>query len=434
MSVHYKKSVSSKPRQLTRILYSCKKMKIVIFALLWLLSYCQGTEYYIRPTELANTSCPGQPCLTLSQYISDSHIFFKSNMALRFLPGLHIANETFEMQSLQNISLEGEQNGDYTLVVIDIHCSSLNCAGFRFLNINNLTVQSLNFSIHAQTLSSSVPSSELSSSGFMFTAVNHLSIYHTLVQFTSSDFIPNSRGITLFTSENILAHFLTVNNNGIYISCIHYATLSNTVVTHAQKDGIVLANSSYINIVNVTVSLSGLYGLDISYAHHIVFVNTSVTETYQIGFSVFASTHIALINTSVMYIFKMNDTYTIGFSFEDVTDAELHYVRILYSEDYGIAISRSFNITLEKVTLSNVDIGIYGWNNFNTHISYTTINSLNSAVTITDDQHCIISNTLIVFIQFQGFAVNVFRSHHVQIENISFLPVSQSAFLRKRLL
>ena len=180
-------------------------MKIAIAFLLLLLSHCQGTEYYVRPTELANASCAGHPCLTLSQYIGDSYIYSKSNTVFRFLPGLHRANETFEMQNLENVSLEGEQNGDYTTVVMDIHCSSLDCAGFCFLNINNLTVQSLNLSIHAQVLPSFLPSSEeLPASGFMFTAVNNLSIYHTTVQFTSSDFISNSTGITLFTSEHIL--------------------------------------------------------------------------------------------------------------------------------------------------------------------------------------------------------------------------------------
>ena len=238
----------------------------------------------------------------------------------------------------------------------------------------------------------------------------------------------------MFTSEHILAHFLTVKKNGIYISCSHYVTLSSTVVTHAQNDGILITNSSYISIVNVTVSHSRLHGLDISYVHHIVFVNTSITKTYEIGFIVFASTRIALINTSIMYVYinsTMDDSDFVYFAcfgliFEDVIDAQLHYVRVLYSKDYGIAIYRSFNITLEKVTVSNVGIGIYTWNNFNIRISHATINSSNSAVTIMDGQHCVVSNIIIVFIHFQGFVVDVFRSHHVQIENISFLPVSQS--------
>jgi len=186
------------------------------------------------------------------------------------------------------------------------------------------------------------------------------------------------------------------------------------------------------------VSNSGLYGFDISYVHHIVFVNTSVTKTSQIGFSVFASTHIAIINTSVMYInSKMDDSDFVfpvchGFTFEDVIDAQLHHVRMLYSKDYGIHISRSLNITLEKVLLSNVDIGIYTWNNFNTHISYTTINSSISAVNIVDDQHCVISNIIIVFIHLQDIAVDVFCSHHVQIKNISFLPVTHPKIFETR--
>ena len=72
-------------------------MKIAIVLLLLFLSHCQGTEYYVRPTELANASCADHPCLTLSQYIRDSYMYYKSNTVFRFLPGLYRVNETFKI-------------------------------------------------------------------------------------------------------------------------------------------------------------------------------------------------------------------------------------------------------------------------------------------------------------------------------------------------
>ena len=43
-------------------------------------SHCGATEYYVRPTEPTNISCPaGQSCLTLNHYTSDSDHYFKSN-------------------------------------------------------------------------------------------------------------------------------------------------------------------------------------------------------------------------------------------------------------------------------------------------------------------------------------------------------------------
>ena len=138
------------------------EMKIAIVVLLLLLSLCQGMEYYVRPTdrELANASCAGQPCLTLSQYVGGFNIYFKSNTVFRFLPGIHHANEMLKMENLENVTLEGEKHGEFTMVIMDIYCSNHDCAGFCFLNISKLSIQSLSFSIHAQTLPFFSPSNE----------------------------------------------------------------------------------------------------------------------------------------------------------------------------------------------------------------------------------------------------------------------------------
>ena len=133
-------------------------MKVVQFVCLSLfLSLCGATEYYVRPTEPTDTSCPAQPCLTLSQYISNSALYFKSNTVFKFLPGLHHANQTLEVWKARSVSLEGGQNSDYPIVRMDIHCSSYNCAALYFENIDSLTIHSLNFSIYVQASLSILP-------------------------------------------------------------------------------------------------------------------------------------------------------------------------------------------------------------------------------------------------------------------------------------
>ena len=60
----------------------------LLILLIPVLSLCGATEYYVRPTEPTNTSCPAQPCLTLSQpnmssvaFMHISNIFIQLNIA-----------------------------------------------------------------------------------------------------------------------------------------------------------------------------------------------------------------------------------------------------------------------------------------------------------------------------------------------------------------
>ena len=235
-----------------------------MFCLSLFFSLCGATEYYVRPTEPTDTSCPAQPCLTLSQYISNSDLYFKSNTVFKFLPDLHHANQTLDMQSVENVSLEGEHNSDYPLVMMDIHCSSNDCAGFHFHNVTNLTIHSLDFSVYVSAL----PKGESPSAGFMYTAVNTLHMHYTSIQVESSSLLPLFFGIAVFISEHILLQTLTTNCSndsrcsvGISIDFSQYTTISRTIVVHAQQCGIFLINSNNITVFNTSVIYTGTKGM-----------------------------------------------------------------------------------------------------------------------------------------------------------------------------
>ena len=79
----------------------------LLLLLLPVLSQCGANEYYVRPTEPTNTSCPGQPCLTLNQYTNDFSHYFASDTVFKFLPGTHLMNRALEIRDIHNISLTG---------------------------------------------------------------------------------------------------------------------------------------------------------------------------------------------------------------------------------------------------------------------------------------------------------------------------------------
>ena len=83
--------------------------KLLLLLLLIALSSLSGAwctdYYYVRPTESTNTSCPGQPCLTLNQYNDQSDQYFKSHVIFRFLPGMHHLEKPVIFKSLQSVLL-----------------------------------------------------------------------------------------------------------------------------------------------------------------------------------------------------------------------------------------------------------------------------------------------------------------------------------------
>ena len=73
---------------------------LVVDALIWL---CVANQYYVKPSE--NYTCPGQPCLTLSQYIRESDIYFHSNVVFKFMPGSYYLNRSLDIVNVHNLSL-----------------------------------------------------------------------------------------------------------------------------------------------------------------------------------------------------------------------------------------------------------------------------------------------------------------------------------------
>ena len=78
----------------------------LLILLIPVLSLCGATEYYVRPTEPTNTSCPAQRCLTLNQYVNDSDRYFQSNTVFKFLPGTHHMDRPVTIGNVHNMSLE----------------------------------------------------------------------------------------------------------------------------------------------------------------------------------------------------------------------------------------------------------------------------------------------------------------------------------------
>ena len=91
-------------------------------------------ELYITPS--ADSSCPQDPCLTLSQFTLDpsKYIGNKTNISLFFLPGNHTLERELSLYGANNFSIVSQDN---KMVVIE--CASQTA---RFV-VNKATIVSI---------------------------------------------------------------------------------------------------------------------------------------------------------------------------------------------------------------------------------------------------------------------------------------------------
>ena len=342
-------------------------MKIVqVFCLSLFLSLCGAIEYYVRPTEPTDTSCPAQPCLTLSQYINDSDFYFKSNTVFKFLPGLHHANQTLDMWNVENVSLEGEYNSDHPIVMMDINCSSHGCDGFQFHKINNLTIHSLNISIYVEVFYMNNEKSH--AHGFWFAEVSNLQMYHTSMEFSSSG-VQYSSGITMIGCQHIFLHSLTA-----------------------------------------TCDSNFCYGIDIMESDDICVLNVSVAFA-TFGLSIMDSRNISISDTEVVFTSTGMDLYS-----NKATN--IYNVIVKQSWDNAIFIDSSHDTVISNtVVMNSQKRGIRLINNSNVDIMYTSVLSSGFvAIVLGYDHHVVITNTSVTE-SFNGIAV--FSSTNITISDVS---------------
>ena len=99
-----------------------------------------ATEYYVRPSHVSDISCPGEPCLTWTEYVSHTDQYFHSNTTFWFIPGTHHMNMSLHVSNVSNISLVGLQKRPNIIGNISCTCVVPPCtfAGIKFSEVTNI--------------------------------------------------------------------------------------------------------------------------------------------------------------------------------------------------------------------------------------------------------------------------------------------------------
>ena len=112
----------------------CARALCLCLALAALVSVASGRELYVRPN--ATSVCPGEPCLTLDQYMENSDTYITSNTVFKLLPGQHNLINEFIVEDVANISIEGRVEASMMQPVIHTFIASL-----TFFSATNVSVR-----------------------------------------------------------------------------------------------------------------------------------------------------------------------------------------------------------------------------------------------------------------------------------------------------
>ena len=186
----------------------------LLILLVPVLSLCGATEYYVRPTETTNASCPAQPCL---QYTNSADHYFGSNTVFKFLPGNHIMDGPLIIGNVHNMSLENLNDRYAHLVAqfpcetevhdcihvsetstcgLEVHDFEVCCAAIWLHDVYNITVKGIHVAVSKNV------------SGVVLK-----NILWITVQLTTSCFLTNRKclGIAIYGGTSVNVHSSSAN-------------------------------------------------------------------------------------------------------------------------------------------------------------------------------------------------------------------------------
>ena len=104
---------------------------------------CSGyTTHYVKST--SNTTCPAEPCFTLSEYAQQPHQYLTSNTKLLLLPGVHVLSVNFTVENVSSFEICVQMfSHTHNHPKSGVVCKGL--VGFTFRNVSAMVLDSLTF-------------------------------------------------------------------------------------------------------------------------------------------------------------------------------------------------------------------------------------------------------------------------------------------------
>ena len=382
----------------------------LLILLIPVLSLCGATEYYVRPTEPTNTSCPAQPCLTLSQYVNESDYFFKSNTVFKFLPGTHHMDMPVTIGNVHNVLLENIYDGHPHLVAQfscetgrHINCLSTDrripyvcCAAISLHDMSNVTLKGLSVTIQSSK-SSAVILRNVSNGYIKLTATCSLTSRTCLgillyeaksIDLHSSTTNKCSYGLVLYhtTNINITNMYAAYNEDGIVVFRSTDTHITNTTAAHNRGYGMYLSNMNSTHISNATTIQNGKHGMYLCSMTNTYIADTITTSNNHIGMYLLTSSSTHITNTMAthnhgdgLYLESMKNTHIInttalhnrecGILGRAMINTYITNITATHNTADGLSLGRANNThVIDTAAKHNNVSGLFLLNAINTHI------------------------------------------------------------------
>ena len=333
-----------------------------------MISLCEPAEYYIRPTPLTtNTSCPGQPCFTLNQYMNNTSHYVQSNTVLNFLPGKHVLERPLHIINVENVTLKSSTAGSGMFSQLHVRFSCEN--------------ESLNHCIYTQS------------------AIEMINVTNVVINDISLVlWISNVSGVTVEQSTNVHVqldiHYVKGNDshakeiaanettylklqgdnlhNGIRIENTNKVSIINSSFDNCQNSGMVIINSDAIDISNTTLSDNMENGMYLESCSNTILTSISATNNQKDGIELISCNSVSLKDISVINNTQcgMNLSLCINTDLKNINATNNHYNGLVMSQCKHV---RMMVMYLEK----NQVIGLVLI--FSSHMRLTNISSINNS-------------------------------------------------------
>ena len=363
------------------------------------------TEYYVRPSDVSiSVTCNGDPCLTWSEYISDSDHYFQSNTSFLFMPGTHYTNQSLSIEGISNVLFLGMDGESEILASIPCKCEpgrQCTCIVIRINGATNVTFKQLKFNFQLQRTIPGV----VRMHGFSFAFDSHLQLEHCTLNVTISIRNPNrGSAINMYqcTDVQLLSMQLSYENDGISLANSNQSRIANCTV-YSGKGAISMSNVNNTSILNVTTM--GMVGFDLNTATNVKITNVKVinasTDAMQLhrmenvtvtnavvkgGIAVEESLNVAITscllenvteygisimnaNSSLIDSVKVSNSKGYGITYLDATDSLLSHVTIMNTKQSAVNLDHTYNIELNNVSVwYSESYGIFCTNSINVRI------------------------------------------------------------------
>lgn len=326
-------------------------LPLLLVCVLWPL--CGATEYYVRPTEPTNTSCPGHPCFTLAQYINDSEHYFKSNNNTVFwlLNGIHNISAPVIVSDAHNVTIERYGMGEhfphvvfspscYCMCYVRIQGACKECSAIQFYNVSMATLNGLLIVGKQYNQTSSV-------NGISFERNTKVALQNINVEM--EQVIP----CTLHQSGLVF---------GLILSQTNKADILNVTTTCGR---VLLYNTSSVFIKNISIVHSEIYT---NLTTNTIINNVTVTNSHSHGITSRYSINMRILRA------RISNTYSHCIRLEYVQNTSVVNANIANCSDDGIVIDKSNHTHLTNIHfLPEFKKAIYIPNSHNTSIENTSI-------------------------------------------------------------